>query len=210
MYDAIIDFINFNEGLNYKIIIFVFIAYVVLLWMVVVFWVYFDAKKRYVNPIHSLVIAIATFFLGIPFVLLYMLIRPDEVFDDEGFLEEPKGGVNIPIVNFTGKEGVEMTLTLSVSPKVNEVRPSDLRIGVSVEPNEEKFEIKEIDRSPVEYSGRKEFSLSSDIKRGLMKLKNMFQRRRKPFVEEILVIDESNGKDIAKKDKKKKKKKKKK
>lgn len=208
MYDAVIDFISFNEGLNYKVVVFLFIVYVIFLWMIVVLWVYFDAKKRYIHPIHPLVVAIATFFLGIPFVLLYMLIRPDELLDEEALQEEQKGGVNIPLVNFTGKEGIEMTLNLTVSPKVNEVKPSDLKIGVSIEPNDDKFEIKEIERRPGEYVPRGEFSLSSDIKKGLLKLKNMFQRRGKPVVEEIVVIEDQTEKAEAKKSRSKRRKKK--
>ena len=197
MINAFVDFVNFNRGLNYQVVLVIFGLYVLLIWFIVVLWAYFDAKKRYLNPIHQILIGLATFFLGIPFVLLYLLIRPDEIYedDDEQEMEYQKGGVNIPMINFVGKEGVEMTLTLNISPKVNEVKPSDLKIGVSVEPNDDKFEIKEVEKlvdatekieDKVE-SGAKVGGLLSNLRVGLETLRRRLSRKT-PVVAKVVNV----------------------
>lgn len=212
MINAFVDFINFNRGLNYQVVLVLFGLYILLIWLIVVLWAYFDAKKRYVNPIHQILIGLATFFLGIPFVLLYLLIRPDELYDDGvGEAEYQRGGVNIPMINFVGKEGVEMTLTLNISPKVSQVRPTDLKIGVSVEPNEDKFEIKEVERlveatekiEDTADSGKKVGGLLSNLKRGLETLRRRLAKKTPVTTKVVEVQTAVESEELSKADKKK-------
>ncbi len=147
MADFFVELIDVNKGVNFQIIFGLIIAYILILWIIVVLWTYFDARKRYPNEIYPFIMGLSTFFLGIPFLVFYLLIRPDKeeysAFPD--FDEPTKGGVNIPMINFVGEEGIEMTLNLSVSRKVKDLKPNDLKIDLNIEPSDSKFEVEQIE-----------------------------------------------------------------
>jgi hypothetical protein len=214
MYDVVVDLIEFNESINFRFIVAGVLLYLFILWLIIVLWVYFDAKKRFTSEIQPSIMAFGTLFLGFPFLIFYLLIRPDR---DENVLaweEDNNPGVNIPVINFTGKEGVEMTLNLSIHPKVKDARPSDIKVGVSIEPDDDKFEIEEL-HDLEEEAGRMEevygeSSLVDNFKKGVSKIRSIVRRRMGFFMKtnsQKNISSVESTEEVYKKKKKKKKKK---
>jgi hypothetical protein len=118
------------------------ILYVLVFWLIVSSWLFFDAKKRYQSWKKALLILILNIIFGIPFLIFYLLVRP---FDGEEELiihekssgSESKGnngGVNVPVVNFIGKDGMVMSLQLSINPNtaMTDSQP-EMKINVNFE-----------------------------------------------------------------------------
>src|SRR6185369_12606874 len=104
------DAINSVLSIDFqKIFIFV-IIYLLVLWFLICFWVYNDAKKRYKATHLALIFFLLTLVLNFPALIFYLIIRPEN--DDEHVFymhsdEEASsnlGGVNVPIVNFIGED----------------------------------------------------------------------------------------------------------
>ena len=102
MGNTILNLIQTNQNVDYSFIIPLVIGYVVIFWVIVSVWVYFDATK---------------------------LFRPiDEEFAEMG----GQGGVNVPIVNFIGKDGIAMSLELKINHNVlMPENASEMKIDVS-------------------------------------------------------------------------------
>lgn len=115
MVDLILELIDFNESIDYSVVSTIVIVYLALLWVFVSIWVFNDARYRFNNSVIAFFLAILNLFLSFPFLLIYLLIRPSHREDWDDLNEE--GGVNIPIVNFTGKDGVVISLQLKIDSK---------------------------------------------------------------------------------------------
>lgn len=116
MNDFILNIVRFNEQLDFNIIIPFVLLYVLAFWVIVSIWVYLDSKVRYLSKKKAVLLAILNQVFGLPFLLLYILARPfvpEEQSTEQ--LSSDNGGVNVPIVNFVGKEGVMMSLQLSIN-----------------------------------------------------------------------------------------------
>ena len=129
MGNTILNLIQTNQNVDYSFIIPLVIGYVVLFWVIVSVWVYFDATKRFKGKKMPIWIAIGNFVFQLPFLLLYLLFRPiDEEFAEMG----GQGGVNVPIVNFIGKDGIAMSLELKINHNVlMPENASEMKIDVS-------------------------------------------------------------------------------
>lgn len=135
----LLDLIDVNEDINYSLFVTMFCSYIIILWLIISVWVGMDAWKRYGNKRLATLFCVLTFLLNFPMLILYFIIRPEERFDD---LEEwNAGGVNVPIVNFTGKDGVEMMLELKIHPSKLAQAPSDMKIDVSWESPKEQLNL---------------------------------------------------------------------
>ncbi|KXK26610.1 MAG: hypothetical protein TR69_WS6001000616 [candidate division WS6 bacterium OLB20] len=136
MIDFFLDFVEFNATEpQYDIIIPVIIIYLLTLWFIISVWVFFDARKRMNSTVLALVTAIANLILQFPFLFMYLLIRPSSYEDFDDWID---GGVNVPIVNFTGKDGVVMSFELRVNPKrLAAQSDSEMKIDVSFESDDE-------------------------------------------------------------------------
>jgi hypothetical protein len=112
--DILVDAVAFNKDFNFGQLLTCTAVYFLLFWLAVSIWVYKDAQRRYVNsdPRTPLLIAIFVFFLFFPALIFYLAVRPTD--NDLDFLGYGDGGVNVPIVNFLGKDGVSMTLELNI------------------------------------------------------------------------------------------------
>lgn len=181
VFDVLVDLIDFNESVNFRLIIGIILGYFFTLWLVIVLWVYFDAKRRYKSDIHPPAMALGTLILSFPFLIFYLLIRPDSEHDEYDWHEDERPGVNIPMINFQGKDGIEMSLNLTVHPKLKSSKESDIKVGVSIEPDDDKFEIKEVeeliedaDKIEEEYGDSK---MLDGLQRGLQRIKNLTRRR---------------------------------
>ncbi|MBW7953215.1 hypothetical protein H3C67_00295 [Candidatus Dojkabacteria bacterium] len=130
MVEALLQFLDLNSDVPYQdLIIPAVFLYLAILWLVVSMWVYADAQKRFKRRWVSIVIAVANFLLQFPFLFVYLLIRPATIEDFEDWID---GGVNVPIVNFTGENGVVMSFELKINPKrIASDNDSEMKIDVS-------------------------------------------------------------------------------
>jgi hypothetical protein len=117
MNDFILNLVRFNEQIDFNLLIPIVILYVLAFWFIVSIWVYIDSKVRYESKKKAVLLAILNQIFGLPFLLLYILARPfiPEEQPSEHQSGYEGGGVNVPIVNFVGKEGVVMSLQLSIN-----------------------------------------------------------------------------------------------
>jgi len=141
MSDVLLSFIQSNSGVNYSFVLPAIIGYLIIFWLIVSYWVFWDAKKRFHNKKIGVLVGIACVIFQLPFLLLYLLFRPIE----EELMESTTGGVNVPIINFTDKEGVVMSLELRINhEKLMPEDASEMKIDVSFDtknnPNATKVE----------------------------------------------------------------------
>lgn len=104
--------------------------YLSLLWVFVSIWVFNDARYRFNNTIIALFLAFLNLFLLFPFLLIYLLIRPSRREDWDDLAES--GGVSIPVVNFTDKDGVVISLHLKIDSKKILDDNADYKVDISL------------------------------------------------------------------------------
>jgi len=107
-------------------------VYLGLLWALFSFWVFIDAKKRYQKTNIAIVFFVVVLVFNFPALVFYLITRPE---DDNDYVIFPSEhldnrGVNVPIINFVGKDG---KVNLSFELKINNpefVNNSDMSINV--------------------------------------------------------------------------------
>ncbi len=130
MSDVIVNLINLNENVDYSSFITLFCSYLITLWLVISIWVGVDAYRRFNNKTIAFTFFLLTFLLNFPILIFYFIVRPEFKYED--FEEWETGGVNVPIVNFKGKDGkVDMVLELKINPIHLVKEQSDMKIDVS-------------------------------------------------------------------------------
>ncbi len=142
--DFIVDFLQLNEEIPFQTIGIGLLIYLFALWFVISIWVYFDALKRYDSQVTAFLFALLVLLLNFPMLIFYFAIRPDITFED--FDDWEAGGVNVPIVNFMGKQGIEMSFELRINPKkLRDTNKSpDMNIEIGWDKEDERFRL--IDR----------------------------------------------------------------
>lgn len=208
MGDALLSFIQANQSVDYSFIIPLVIGYMGLFWIIVSVWVGYDATKRYKGKKLPALIGLGNLVFGVPFILLYLLFRPiDDDYSDSG----SQGGVNVPIVNFLGKDGVAMSLELKINH--NTLMPdnaAEMKIDVSFDSQDQNKSLVtplitgETATNSLTAGAPKVSLLSTPVKSFWTKLKAKFPAPA-PKKEGEVVTDAQ--KQERKKDKKKKKKK---
>jgi len=145
----ILDLVKFNEKIDYTFLIPLVLGYILLFWFLVSIWVYTDTKKRISKKGIRILFLLLNLIFGIPFLLLYLLARPYDNEESEQIRGE--GGINIPIVNFVGKEGIVLSLELKMHPgtynkEVIQQRPdAQLKIDVNMDTKDGTgFDVKEV------------------------------------------------------------------
>ncbi len=130
--------LNFNEIGKY------FLIWLAALWVVFCVWVFVDAKRRYKSTAWGAFFFFAVLILNFPVLVLYLIIRPENEENHVIYLANDSsssvsGGVNVPLINFTGEDGlVKLSLSLSMSKGVNEDVMFDIKVN-----DQDKFEITE-------------------------------------------------------------------
>lgn len=228
MNDLILNLVRFNEEVDFTIVIPLTILYFFIFWVIVSIWVYIDSKPRLKSKKRAIAVALLNQIFGLPFLLLYILARP---FDESELLHvkeedndrKMNGGVNVPLVNFTGKDGVVMSLEIKINPEnINEKKDTEMKIDVSFDSKDENKQISEI---KAELSSKiKELNKevtntainTGNINSIIKKIKGLFKKDKAdnkiqgPKIEEEKKIVENNEikkvENIFKKKKKKKKK----
>ncbi len=121
-----------------------FLIWIAALWVVFCVWVFVDAKKRYKSSAWAFFFFFAVLILNFPALVLYLIIRPENEENHVIYLANEStssvtGGVNVPLINFTGEDGlVKLSLSLSMSKGVNEDVQFDIKVN-----DTDKFEITE-------------------------------------------------------------------
>lgn len=148
MPSLILDFLNFNKNIDYGIVIPLAIIYIFIFWLIVSGWVYFDSRKRTRSKSRGIVIGIGNLVFGVPFLILYLLIRPSD-YELEAEVESAvNGGVNVPVVNFVGKDGMVMSLELRInSAKLAHENASEMKVDVSFDSEDENKKVKEVKKN---------------------------------------------------------------
>lgn len=95
-------------------------VYLILLWLAFCAWVYADAMKRYDNVFLSVVWFVAVLILNFPALIFYFIVRPDKEDENilvikDGGVSSTDGGINVPLVNFIGEEGVAISFQLKIN-----------------------------------------------------------------------------------------------
>jgi hypothetical protein len=146
MTDVLLNLLQLNQTMDYSLILPAILLYMVFFWIIVSIWLFFDAKKRFQSKKVAFLISLGNFFFQLPFLLLYLLFRPIE----EEYIDAPnQGGVNVPIVNFMGTDGVVMSLELRINNhKMMPQQASEMKIDVSFDSDDEAKKI--IDATAVE------------------------------------------------------------
>lgn len=136
----ILEFVDFNETMDYGVIIPLIFIYLLIFWLIVSGWVAYDAYKRYGSKLRAAGIFFLNLIFGVPFLILYLLMRPI----DEEYESDPIA--TVPMVNFVGKEGeVVMTMELHInSKKVDVAQAAEMKVDVKFGGNKE--EQKELEK----------------------------------------------------------------
>ncbi len=114
-----------------KFILFLLI-YLALLWLMFSLWVFVDAQKRYRKPLIAILMFFMVLILNFPMLIFYLIIRPEKEDENVMYLqtgESEFSGVDVPVVNFTGENGVEMSLVIKFN-KPNTVTNQDMKVNV--------------------------------------------------------------------------------
>ncbi|MCA9385461.1 hypothetical protein KC717_02310 [Candidatus Dojkabacteria bacterium] len=131
--DFFVDALDFNEGIDFMTILLCVGAYILAFWFAVSVWIYTDARKRYRDIRVSFAIALANFVLGFPALILYLAVRRPFYDDHLDIVDFQDGGVNVPIVNFVGENGIQMSLELNIHPDndfVDREKSRDMKVDV--------------------------------------------------------------------------------
>ena len=127
-----------GEG-NFQNVATIIFVYLLLLWLAFCAWVYSDAIKRYDNMFLAIVWFVAVLILNFPALIFYFIVRPDK--EDENILlirdsggataTSTEGGINVPLVNFVGENGVAISFQLKINKSaLQEEEISNMKIDV--------------------------------------------------------------------------------
>jgi hypothetical protein len=136
----ITDIVEGNSEINWSLIIILIGLYFISLWLVISIWVYYDAHKRYEGYVTPVLFGFLVFFLNFPMLIFYFTVRPDLTFEE--FDDWEAGGVNVPIVNFMGKDGIEMSFEMRINPRrLRDEEKPDMNIEIGWDNDNEKFRL---------------------------------------------------------------------
>jgi hypothetical protein len=188
MSEILVGFLQLNENVNYNFIIPALLIYIFFFWIIVSVWVFYDAKKRFQNKRTAMLIAVGNVLFMLPFLLLYLLFRPIE----EDYLGEvQQGGLNVPIINFVGEDGVAMTLELKINNhKIMPVNSSEMKVDVSFDSKDDNKKILEGINTIINHEIKIEEG-AEDKKERTNVMSNFMNRIKGAFVNEKAVSNDN-------------------
>ncbi len=147
-----------ESSLNFQLGSFI-LFYLVLLWVLVAVWVFIDGYRRYKSVFLGLLFSFIVLTFNIPGLLFYIILRPEKSEDNLLIIQDnidyiSKKGINLPIINFTDKDGnANISINLSVSKNLLDKEignydqhneKSDLRINIDLNDiDNKKFKVSE-------------------------------------------------------------------
>lgn len=117
IWDFFINLLVENERIAYDRVFFVIFMYLMVLWVVVSLWVVHNASKRYRQKYVAWAWGIGVMILNVPLLILYFIVRPEEL-----WLQTPDGQhshipADIPLANLVDDQGrINMTVNISFIP----------------------------------------------------------------------------------------------
>lgn len=186
------DFISsiLNSTIDFSQVGTILGLWILALWAVFCFWVFTDANKRYKHRKWGLFWFIVVLILNFPALVLYFIVRPENEENHVIYLgnegSNTLGGINVPLINFTGEDGVvQLSLSLSLNKNIGENVQFDLKVN-----DTDKYKVQEKQVSvEVETKGVEAKDLSSNTtdklvverKINVSKLKNKAQSLKNSF-----------------------------
>lgn len=121
MLDFIADLVTVNEEVNYSLLLGLVFIYIASIWLVIVIWVFFNARTRYKTVRMALLWAFLVLILNVPLLILYLILRPEE----DWFTGNEAHGYeqNIPVVEVQDANGVKVFLELKLITSSSHVAP---------------------------------------------------------------------------------------
>jgi len=137
-----------ETNINYNSIIVIILIYIVLLWVMLSLWVAMDAKRRYNKMLMGVIFFFVVLVLNIPALVFYLIVRPEREEDNILYLHSDDaalGGVNVPIVNFTGKDGFVVSLQLKIgNTNADNQTASNMNINVDWQSNDPEMKVSQV------------------------------------------------------------------
>ena len=148
MFNFLINILESN--IDYKTVLVLLFVYLGVLWLLFCFWVFLDANKRYHRMSLAIFFALIVLLFNFPALIFYFIIRPER--EDENVLyvnhDHELAGVNVPVVNFIGKDGLELSLQIKINKTVEN---ADMKVNVDwVKEDSESFSTKKVENVKVE------------------------------------------------------------
>jgi len=132
MADFLLGFIQVNEEINYSLIISLIAGYLFTIWIIICLWVFSDTRKRYKHFIVQFGITFLVFLLGLPFLIFYIIIRPEHTLEEDYYINMALSGEkDLKPIEFDGNRGFDISFNISVSPKETPDGKHSMNMGIS-------------------------------------------------------------------------------
>ncbi len=186
------DFISsiLNSTVDFNQLGTIILIWILALWAVFCVWVFTDANKRYKNRRWGLFWFIAVLIINFPALVLYFIVRPENEENHVIYLanegSNTPGGINVPLINFTGEDGiVQLSLSLSLNKNIGENVQFDLKVNdtdkYKVQEREVSVEVETKEVEAKDLSGNKTDAPVVERKITVSKLKNKAQSLKNSF-----------------------------
>ncbi|RMD77644.1 hypothetical protein D6810_00450 [Candidatus Dojkabacteria bacterium] len=125
----------------------ILVVYIISIWFLLCFWVFRDAKKRYSSLTLAILFSLLVLLLNIPALIFYLIVRPESESDyllvlGDRNVKNEFDGVNIPIVKFTGEDGVNIVLNIRVdNGKTENKKLPKVAMNLEIAEGDSDFEI---------------------------------------------------------------------
>lgn len=178
MIDFLLSLIEVNEGVNYALLISLFIAYFFIIWFVICIWVFFDAKKRYPSVVTSVLFALFVLLFGPPAIIFYIMIRPEHTLEEEYFMDLALGGEKeaLPIY-FDGNKGFDISINFSVQPKASSCDKHKMTMNMEWMPHKSGgvYRDEKVKRVAGQKESKRKGQFLADLKEGVASFINEFK-----------------------------------
>lgn len=136
MIDFLVSILEAN--INFQTVGAFILLYFFAIWLLLCFWVFVDAKRRYDRKLHGLIFFFIVLIFNFPGLIFYLIIRPEK--NDDQFIylqnnelvsdDSDKKGVEVPIINFIGEDG---SVNLSFQLRINKAVMNNVQVSGSVD-----------------------------------------------------------------------------
>lgn len=145
--DIFADVLTKNQAVRYDVILLCVVVYMLAIWGIVSVWVMSDAANRYEKRSVAYLWGVLVFMFNFPVLLVYLLVRPEELWVKE-LQDEMRGEkqaiADIPLATFTDENGdLQLNMVIrksafmqsSVKPAVSESTSNDSIPRISTREN---------------------------------------------------------------------------
>ncbi len=158
MIDFLIQLLDSN--INFQSIGIFLLLYCFSIWILLCFWVFVDAKKRYEKTLTGIIFFFIVLVFNFPGLIFYLIIRPEGKEDNFFYLQgndtlteagRIQEGVSVPIVNFTDENGeVNLTFQLKFNKSAeSEMQDKNFQLDIDL-PKDKSIEVIQPVEQPME------------------------------------------------------------